>query len=56
MSKDGKGVSLARNPVEVAEKLLLTSTQRPIPEEATNTENIKDAFYYHGKRTGMWMT
>ena len=48
-SKNSKGVSLACNPVEVAEKPLLTSTHRPIPEEATNTGNGKDVFYTTAK-------
>ena len=34
---------------------LLTSTQRPIREEATNTRSRRNTFYYYGKRSGMLM-
>ena len=55
-SKDSKGVSLACNPVEVAEPVIAHINSTAYPEEATNTRNAKDAFYYYGKRIGMLMT
>ena len=55
-SKDRKGVSLACNSVEVAEPVVAHINSTSYPEEATNTGNIKDAFYYYGKRIGMLMT
>ena len=55
-SKDSKGVSLACNPIEVAEPVVAHINSTAYLEEATNTGKRKDAFYFYGKRIGMLMT
>ena len=47
-SKDSKGVSLACNPVEIADPVVAHIN-------STNTGSAKDAFYFYGKRSGMLM-
>ena len=55
-SKDNKGVSLACNPVEVAETVVAHINSSAYPEEATNTGQRKRCILLYGKRIDMLMT